>query len=80
MNIFRNIVSWISNRKRTRVQNEAYTELNNLYLDVEAGRVVLTKPVGRKLMELAVRTEGQAGELLDWWLDEFRRLPNWLNV
>lgn len=63
-------------------QTLAYIALNNLYLNIEAGREKLTVHTANDLRVLAGRAyDRQEDEMmLEWWEGEFRKLDGWLNV
>ena len=58
----------------------AYLELNDLYLDIQAGKVKLTRKVYNQLQDLLQSFEHHGSSMYEWWWKEFARLPGWLNV
>jgi len=58
----------------------AYLNLNNLYLDIQAGRVKLTRKEYNRLDSLLGQVYSHTDPMHDWWWREFQKLPNWLNV
>jgi len=58
----------------------AYMNLNDLYLDIQAGRVKLTRRVYNQLQDLLNRFETHGSMMHEWWWKEFQRLPGWLDV
>jgi len=70
-----------ANRAR---ENAAYIRLNNLYLDIQAGRKALTITTANELSCLVlIAYPGFVGfntRLQDWWQGEFEKLPGWFDV
>ena len=66
---------------RQQIEEEtAYINLNNLYLSIEVGRVVLTHRVYNQLQDLLHTFERYGSQMHEWWWKEFQKLPGWLNV
>ena len=69
-------------KARTKAGNEAWLNLSNLYLDIEAGRELLNRHRYNQLNNLlnTAYPPNDMDPMRDWWWKEFSRLPNWLNV
>jgi len=70
--------------RRNRVASDlAYVELNNLYLFLQSGVArmsIYNKNLLYKLLSQAYPDEGYMEESIrEWWVGEFRRLPNWFD-
>lgn len=65
---------------KDKAQNDAYICLNNLYLKIEAGKKRLTIRSGNDLRILASMAYKPGDPMLDYWNDEFQKLPGWNNV
>jgi len=65
-------------------ENAAYIRLNNLYLNIQAGRQALTITTANELRCLAVIAYPGVSLfnnlLQDWWAGEFEKLPGWFDV
>ena len=62
-------------------QTAAYIELNNLYLRLERGDERLTIHTGNTMRLLVDRAYDKDDEIMrDYWLEQFTRLPGWLDV
>ena len=75
----------ILNEKLEKLQGEikaeeAYLELNDLYLDIQRGEVKLTHRGYNELQDLLHTFCPQGDSMHDWWWSEFQKLPGWLNV
>ena len=57
-----------------------YICLNNLYLSIERGEVVLNTHLGIVLRTLVMKAYDSNSFMIDWWAGEFRKLDGWLNV
>ena len=60
--------------------DQAYSNLNNLYLDIQKGDTILTRKVYNQLNDLLTQTYPRSDAMFDWWWREFQKLPGWLNV
>jgi len=68
------------NQEEQRIENLRFVELNNLYLQIERGQIVLTITNANRLRVLAGQIWAQDDPMLDYWMTEFQKLPNWLEV
>lgn len=59
---------------------EAYVELNNLYLSIERGQDRMTITNSNRLRVLAQKAYGRTDPFIDWWQNEFTKLPGWYDV
>jgi hypothetical protein len=66
--------------ERAKRSDEAYAELNNLYLSIERGEVKLTKKEYFQLDGLLNEVYSHTEPMHEWWWKEFQKLPGWLNV
>jgi hypothetical protein len=76
-------VQWDSQeakRLAREASDQAYIALNNLYLQVQRGRVRLTITIANDLRVLAGQAYQHGDPMLDWWAGEFIRLPRWNDV
>ena len=62
--------------------DQAYINLNNLYLEIERGDKNLNRRQYNLLNEYLNGTypPNEMDPMRDWWWKEFQKLPNWLNV
>lgn len=65
---------------KTKAQTDSYICLNNLYLNIEAGRKRLTVRSANDLRILASMAYNPGDPMLDYWAGEFEKLPGWNNV
>jgi len=65
--------------EKVTFQDMCYIELNNLFLDVERGKVKMSVHVGNTLRTLVGMAYDQNDSMIDWWMAEFMKLPNWLD-
>ena len=64
-----------------RKADEAYLNLNNLYLDIQAGNTKLTRTIYNRLQDLMFDVcPDPTDTMRKWWWAEFQKLPGWLNV
>ena len=62
-------------------QDVAWIELSNLYLEIEAKRIVLNRYQYLRLNELVDQAYPKGDEAIrEWWYEEFYKLPGWRNV
>jgi len=66
--------------ERERKADEAYANLNNLYLKIQRGDVNLTRRIYDELQDYLNAVYRHGEEMHDWWWKEFQKLPGWLNV
>lgn len=79
----KNIWKQWDKQEQVRAENRAFVELNNLFLQVERGSVLLTITLGNKLRILLSEVyPNRCAEqvAIDYWMSEFAQLPNWNNV
>lgn len=60
--------------------DQAYIELNNLFLNVERGQTKLTIGIGNILRNLVVKAYGYDDPMVDYWAREFEGLEGWNDV
>lgn len=83
-------VQWDRQESVSRA-NRAYVELNNLYLSIERGATPLTITTANQLRVLAVQSQGDerpqddfqaqmVSTIQQYWMNEFEKLPDWLDV
>lgn len=59
----------------------AYIRLNNVYLWVERGHLELNKLMAGVLRsKVSEAYPDPTDPMRDWWMDEFTKLPGWLEV
>lgn len=58
----------------------AFTEMNNLYLAIESKRRKISTTDGIRLRTLVGQAYEHGDFMIDWWINEFSKLPGWLNV
>lgn len=61
-------------------QTQAYIRLNNLYLNVERGVLKLNVHIANELRICAGQAYDRDDVMIDWWEEEFTKLPGWLDV
>lgn len=61
-------------------RQQAYIQLNNLYLQIESGQKRITTARAKQLRKLANMAYEPGDELIEWWGLEFQKLPGWFRV
>lgn len=69
-----------SPNEQDEIKHQAYLKLSNLYLEVQRGDKILTRSVYMEMDQLLNTFEEHGSDMHNWWLKEFSKLPNWLNV
>lgn len=60
-----------------RKKQAAYIRLNNLYLDVQRGKVKMSVAISNELRSLPNQAYDSGDSMIEWWCKEFIRLPRW---
>lgn len=60
-------------------KDEAYRCMNNLYLELERGDVEMNLNLHLALRTLVYQAYDRGDFMIDWWIEEFQKLPNWLD-
>ena len=79
-NVLRRIKTTMFQYKQDTIAYQAYIKLNNLYLAIEAGQKELNRGNYNLLNQYLISSEAPSDPLYNYWIDEFRKLPGWLNV
>lgn len=69
-----------ASRISREASDQAYIELNNLYLSIQKGVTKLTIHTGNQLRTLAGKAYSLGDPMLDWWKEQFLRLDGWNDV
>lgn len=56
-----------------------FVRLNNLFLAVERGDLDLSISLSNELRSLVGKIFEATDRMREWWMEELRNLPNWLN-
>ncbi|KKK87376.1 hypothetical protein LCGC14_2753850 [marine sediment metagenome] len=76
------MLNWLTRRvgkAKSKQANASYVALNNLYLDIEAGRMTLNRATYNLLNRYLYAMNPDELQV-KYWTQEFYKLPNWLNV
>lgn len=75
-------VSQMMQELQNMSKDRLYVQLNNLFLSIERGDVKLTIRNAHFLLALAGSIWNDPAEdfIRDDWMNEFQKLPGWLNV
>ena len=76
-----NLIKDYKENKLKDKQVKAWLGLSNLYLEIEAGRILLNRHWYNQLNDYLDSAYDHSDDMIrTWWMHEFWKLPYWNNV